>query len=142
MELITGSAMPAVLLDGAHNPHGIAALTEALKQLLPQLGLGPATVLTGVLANHWQPGMLRPLVASLPTATVIATAVPGSTNALPPERLAVELGPGARAIADPATALRTALANARNAQGLLVVCGSLYLVGYVRSQLLGAHALA
>ena len=142
MELITGSAMPAVLLDGAHNPHGIAALAEALKQLLPQLGVGPATVLTGVLANHWQPGMLRPLVASLPTATVIATAVPGATNALPPERLAVELGPGARAIADPATALQTALANARNAQGLLVVCGSLYLVGYVRSQLLGVHALA
>lgn len=142
MELITGSAAPPVLLDGAHNPHGIAALTEALAQLLPELSSGPATVLTGVLANHWQPGMLRPLVASLPTATVIATAVPGATNALPPERLAFELGPGARAIADPATALQTALANARNAQGLLVVCGSLYLVGYVRAQLLGAQAPA
>jgi dihydrofolate synthase/folylpolyglutamate synthase len=142
MELMTVPGLPAVLLDGAHNPHGIAALTAALVQLLPQLSTGPATVLTGVMANHWQSGMLRPLVAALPTATVIATAVPGSTNALPPERLAFELGPGARAIADPATALQTAVANARNAQGLLVVCGSLYLVGYVRAQLVGSQASA
>lgn len=138
MELISGHGQPNVLLDGAHNPHGIAALTAALSQLLPQISSGPPTVLIAVMANHWQPGMVRPLVAALPSATVIATSVPGSTNSLAPDRLAVELGPGARAIADPATALETALTTARNAQSLLIVCGSLYLVGHVRAQLLGS----
>jgi dihydrofolate synthase/folylpolyglutamate synthase len=139
MELISRAGQPNVLLDGAHNPHGIAALADALVELVPQLSSGPPTVLIGVLANHWQQGMVRPLVAALPAATVIATTVPGSTNSLAPDKLAVQLGPGARAIADPATAMDLALTTARNSQGLLVVCGSLYLVGHVRAQLLGSN---
>ena len=90
-----------------------------------------------VMANHWQPGMIDPLVAALPAATVIATSVPDSTNSFPVDRLALEWGPGARPIADSETALSVGLANARNVGGLLIVCGSLYLVGYVRGQLLG-----
>jgi dihydrofolate synthase/folylpolyglutamate synthase len=139
MELISRLGQPNVLLDGAHNPHGISALADALVELVPQLSSGPPTVLIGVLANHWQQGMVRPLVTALPYATVIATTVPGSPNSLAPDKLAVQLGPGARAIADPATALDLALTTARNSQGLLVVCGSLYLVGHVRAQLLGSN---
>jgi dihydrofolate synthase/folylpolyglutamate synthase len=139
MELISRAGQPTVLLDGAHNPHGIAALADALVELVPQLSSGPPTVLIGVLANHWQEGMVRPLLSALPAATVMATTVPGSTNSLTPEKLAVQLGPGARAVADPATALDLALTTARNSQGLLVVCGSLYLVGHVRAQLLGSN---
>lgn len=138
MELISRAGSSNVLLDGAHNPHGVAALAAALTLLLPQISGGPPTVLIGVMANHWQPGMIDPLAAALPAATVIATSVPESANSLPPARLALEWGPGARAIADPETALATALANARNVSGLLIVCGSLYLVGHVRAQLIGS----
>ncbi len=135
MELISDPGQPNVLLDGAHNPHGVAALAASLEALLPQLSGGPVTVLMGVLANHWQAGMLDPLLAVLPAATVFATSVPDSDNALPPDRLALEWGPGARPISDPQTAFDAALLNARNVRGLLLVCGSLYLVGYVRAQL-------
>jgi dihydrofolate synthase / folylpolyglutamate synthase len=139
MELISAPGQPNILLDGAHNPHGVAALAASLEALEPQLSGGPVTVLMGVLENHWQPGMLDPLARVLPAATVFATSVPGSTVALPPNRLALEWGPGARPITDPQTALDAALLNARNVRGLLLVCGSLYLVGYVRAQLLGSN---
>jgi len=137
MELISRAGSPSVLLDGAHNPHGVLALAATLRELLPQISGGAPTLVTAVMANHWQPQMIDPLIAALPGATFIATSVPGSTNSFPPGRLALEWGPGARAIADPETALNVALANARNVGGLLIVCGSLYLVGYVRGQLLG-----
>lgn len=139
MELISRAGQPNVLLDGAHNPHGVAALAASLNALLPQLSGGPVTVLVGVLANHWQPGMLDPLVAVLPGATVFATGVPDLGNVLPPQTLAQEWGPGARQIANPETALEAALGNARSVRGLLLVCGSLYLVGHVRSQLPGSN---
>ena len=139
MELISDPGQPSILLDGAHNPHGVAALVASLSALLPQLSGGPVTVLMGVLANHWQQGMLDPLVSVLPGATVFATSVPESSNALPPDRLALEWGPGARPISDPQSALDAALLNARNVRGLLLVCGSLYLVGYVRAQLRGSN---
>ncbi len=138
MELVSRAGQPNVLLDGAHNPHGVAALAASLQSLLPQLSGGPVTILTGVLANHWQPGMLDPLVAVLPGATVFATSVPDSTNALAPGVLALEWGAGARPVADPRTAFEAALLNARNVGGMLLVCGSLYLVGYVRAQLFGS----
>ena len=137
MELISRAGSPSVLLDGAHNPHGVAALAASLRELLPQISGGAPTLVMAVMANHWQPQMIDPLIAALRGATVFATSVPGSTNSFQPDRLALEWGPGARAIADPQTALSVALANARNAGGLLIVCGSLYLVGYVRGQLLG-----
>jgi folylpolyglutamate synthase/dihydropteroate synthase len=65
--------------------------------------------------------------------------VPESPSALPPERLALEWGPGARPIADPDSALETALRNARQVGGVLIVCGSLYLVGHVRARILGSN---
>jgi len=139
MELISSPGQPNVLLDGAHNPHGVAALAGSLSGLLPQISGGPVTVVIGILANHWQEGMLDPLVAMLPGATVFATAVPESPNSMEPARLAAEWGPGARPIANADAAYDAAVRNARNAGGLLLVCGSLYLVGHVRALLLGSN---
>lgn len=137
MELVSRAGQPDVLLDGAHNPHGILALAASLQALLPQMSGGTPTMLMGVLVNHWQDGMLDPLLAVMPSATMFATGVPDSPNALPPDRLAREWGPGARPIADPDSALEAALTNARQVGGLLIVCGSLYLVGHVRAQIVG-----
>lgn len=137
MELISRAGLPNVLLDGAHNPHGMAALAMTLRDLLPQLSGGAPTVLVAVMENHWQPGMIDPLVTAVPAATVFATSVPDSKQSLAPGRLALEWGPGARPIADPDTALDAALANARATGGLLIVCGSLYLVGHARARLIG-----
>ena len=137
LELIRIPGIPPVLLDGAHNPHGIVALATALDELLQQLGGGPPTLLIGVLANHWQQGMLDPLKIALPGARVVATAVPGTTNSMAAAQLGAAWGPAARAIADTDEAIDEALEQAARARGPLVVCGSLYLVGHVRASLVG-----
>ena len=136
LELLRLAGRPPILLDGAHNLHGIAALATALTELVPQLSGGHPTLLIGVLANHWQPGMLEPLATALPGATVVATRVPGTTNSLQPARLAAEWGAGAATMGDADQALDSALGVASRAGGPLVVCGSLYLVGHVRGRLL------
>ncbi len=129
---------PEVLLDGAHNPHGIAALAAALGELLPQVTASSPTLLMGVMANHWQEGMLDPLLDVAPKAALFATRVPDSTGSLEPVRLAAAWGAGAVAIADTERALGSALERASQASGPLIVCGSLYLVGYVRARLVAA----
>jgi dihydrofolate synthase/folylpolyglutamate synthase len=137
LEWIPGkTGRPGILFDGAHNPAGIAALAEALVALRPQLGASPPTVLMGMLANHWQPGMLGPLKSAMPESLLIATTVPGTANSFPPRQLAQAWGKPAVVEADPEAAFRFGLQQGlpkRSSQGLLVT-GSLYLVGYLRSK--------
>jgi dihydrofolate synthase/folylpolyglutamate synthase len=135
LELIRPPGHPPVLLDGAHNPAGVAALAQALVDLRPHLGDARPTLLMGVLANHWQPGMLDPLRAAVPGAHLVATTVPGAPNSMAPADLAAAWGPHFTALDDTDDALDAAL---RMAKGTLVVCGSLYLVGYLRARLVGA----
>lgn len=132
LELIRArSGRPAILFDGAHNPAGIAALADALVDLGAQLGNEPPTVLMGVLANHWQPDMLAPLKAALPRSRLVATNVPGTPNSMAPAGLAAVWGRNSTAIADTDAAFEAAATNTR---GTLIVCGSLYLVGYLRDK--------
>ena len=139
LELIrTGAGGADVLIDGAHNPHGIHALAAALAELLPPAP--PPVVVCGVIANHWQAGMLEPLKAALPGAPLVATSVPGSTQALEPSRIAAAWGHGAESISDPDEALSAAMQRARRSDATVVVCGSLYLVGYMRNLLVGPIA--
>ena len=118
-----------VLLDGAHNPDGMRALGAALN--------GRVTLMIAILENHWQDGMLDPLKAAVPDAEVIATNVPDAPNSLPPAQIERAWGRAVRQAMDTDEALERALATARDAGATLVVCGSLYLVGHVRAQLLG-----
>ena len=143
---------PDVLLDGAHNPHGTAALAAALDELRPQLSGGRPTVLLGVLGDRDVPALLAPLLTSraLIGAQVIATDVPDTPRALPAAQLAqawragAELarsarGPArgpARAVPDVDDALAAASRQALAEGGPLLICGSLYLVGHVRGRLL------
>jgi dihydrofolate synthase / folylpolyglutamate synthase len=134
---------PDVVLDGAHNPHGAQALAAALDELRPQLSVGPATLLVGLLRDKDVAGMLTPLAASaaLDGAAVITTDVPDSPRALPAVDLAAAWRSAAgrgmppRAIADATDALSAAVDAALSRRGPLVVCGSLYLVGHVRDHL-------
>jgi folylpolyglutamate synthase/dihydropteroate synthase len=87
----------------------------------------------GVLANHFQPGMLYPLKRALPNARFIATSVPGAPNSMAPRDLVRAWGRNSRAIADTDEAFADAASHAR---GTLIVCGSLYLVGYVRNKII------
>jgi dihydrofolate synthase/folylpolyglutamate synthase len=135
-----------VLLDGAHNPAGAAALAAALDELRPLLrdGTGPrpapVTLILGIMGDKDVDGVLRPLAASraLAGARILATRVPGP-RALAPDALAARwrsiAGAGAgpiTVVADPVAATGDALATAA---GPIVVAGSLYLVGAARALL-------
>lgn len=133
LELIRGrDGRPDVLLDGAHNPAGIAALADALIDL--GLTDPPPVLLMGVLANHYQTGMLDPLKRALPESLLIATSVPGAPNSMPAADLARAWGRESHVEVNPDDAFRYGSQQGRSPQRLLITCGSLYLVGYLRDK--------
>ena len=140
LELLTVGGRD-VLLDGAHNPAGAAALAVALDDLRPYLADGPITLLTASMADKDVDGIVAALASarSLGGATVICTSL-RVPRALPAEALAArwQAGlPGARVIveADAAAALERALSRPPAGAGPIVVAGSLYLVGAARGHL-------
>jgi len=125
--------LSGVVLDGAHNPDGAAALAAALPLLYP----GRAVELCfGVLADKDHRGMLRALAPAVRGLHLVAPATP---------RARLPAGYRAEAAAlfgrvDEHGSLREALACARAqaADGALpAVAGSLYLVGEARALLGG-----
>jgi len=150
LELLTlpgagpGGADAELLLDGAHNPAGAAALAAALDELRPLLRGGggtppePATLVLAIMGDKDVAGVLGALAAaaSLDGARVIATQVEGPramrAAALAAQWAAVageRFGPIA-VIPEPAAAVAEAIARA---EGPVVVAGSLYLVGAARA---------
>ncbi len=137
-----------VLLDGAHNPAGAAALALALDDLRPYLAPGPVTLVTATMGDKDVDGLVAGLASAtaLRGGTVICTAV-DAPRALAPEDLAMHWNAGApglrvRSAPDVPAALERALAGEPNeAQGPIVVAGSLYLVGAVRALLVDDPAL-
>ncbi|HET9681611.1 MAG TPA: Mur ligase family protein [Candidatus Limnocylindrales bacterium] len=126
-----------VLLDGAHNPAGAAALAAALDDLRPHLRAAdePWTLVIGAMADKDVAGIVASLgdAAVLQGARIIATQV-DVPRALAAESLAAawqRAHPEARveAVHEASKALDLAL---RAASGPVVVAGSLYLVGEAR----------
>ncbi len=121
---------PLVLLDGAHNREGAAALVRALPGIL---GGRRVRLLFGALADkHWHD--LAVLLAPLATSVVV-TRVGGARGVAPedlrtafPKELAVEVEP------EPARALHRMIEADRETP--VLVAGSLYLVGAVYAALL------
>lgn len=123
---------PDVLVDAAHNEEGARALAAALPSLV---GARPLTLVLGVVADK----DARAIVAALaPLAARVIVTAPPSARALDPRTLA-RLVPGAEV----APELASALARARQG-GLVLVAGSIFLVGEARRLVLGepADALA
>jgi dihydrofolate synthase / folylpolyglutamate synthase len=129
MELFPGS--PRLLLDGAHNPAGAAALAEALAEI-PRRRL---LLVVGVMGDKELSGILSPL---LPLADQVYTVAPAIDRALPAASLASfcrscgtpaqEAGPVARGM--------ELAREAAGADDLILVCGSLFTVGEARGILL------
>jgi dihydrofolate synthase/folylpolyglutamate synthase len=147
---VTGGSTREVLLDGAHNPSGAAALAQALDDLRPFLAGGaarppvPLTVVWGTMADKDVAGVIAAAsrARALEGATIVCTSV-DLPRAMPADALArawLAALPGARVevVTDPAAALDLALVAAR---GPVVVAGSLYLVGAARARLVDDPAL-
>jgi len=119
---------PRVVLDVAHNPDGMAALTSAL---LEAFAFESAVVVIGILADKDVRGMLSELTR-IP-CTLIATQAQ-SVRSAPPEALeeiAAEVGLGCEIVPSLPAALRRAVEAAGRDQ-LVVVTGSHYVVGEAR----------
>jgi dihydrofolate synthase / folylpolyglutamate synthase len=122
-----------VVLDGAHNPDGAAALAAALPLLYPRR---PVELVFGVLTDKDHAGMLRALA---PVARALHLVPPATPRARAPSSYR-ELAAATGLRLDEHPGLAGALACARSAaagEGLVVVAGSLYLVGEARALLAG-----
>jgi dihydrofolate synthase / folylpolyglutamate synthase len=133
-----------VLLDGAHNPAGAAALAQALDDLRPYLEDGsggsdgaatPLTLVHGSMGDKDVDGIIAALLQAqaMDGVRVITTQVPGE-RAMPAGVLAkhwraIRPATEVTVVAEAARGLDRAL---KIAPGPVVVAGSLYLVGEAR----------
>ncbi|MBA2533107.1 MAG: hypothetical protein H0V23_13565 [Nocardioidaceae bacterium] len=116
---------PLTILDGAHNPSGMAALAAALEDVI---GARPLVAVVSVLDDKDAAGMLRALLGKCAAVVFTASRNP---RALPPATLASLAGqlggPPAELVNDPAAALERARELA-GPEGAVLATGSIYLV--------------
>ena len=126
---------PLVLLDGAHNAHATAALAASLQELCRDR---PLHLLVGMSADKSPEALGRQLGGLAASITCTKSAHP---RALDPTELASRLapyGPEVHVMADPLDAY-TYVLNTVSPRAAIVVTGSLFLVGQLRSALRQAH---
>jgi dihydrofolate synthase / folylpolyglutamate synthase len=130
LEVLDGSSLGVgrVLLDGAHNPAGAAALARALEDL----DVRRPTIVFGAMRTKRVRGVLRALAPLDPRFVFTRVDDPGAHD---PQTLADAWrrvsGHGSRSAPSPAEALAVAGGDP------IVVAGSLYLVGAIRGMLTG-----
>lgn len=123
-----------ILLDGAHNPSGAQALAEALQSETRQ---GRLILLIGLMEDKEIDGVIVPLAA---LAHRIVSVAPQQERALSAQKLAEHcraLGYAAESGGTVAATLMQQLA-ASAPHDLLVVAGSLFVVGEARAALTGS----
>lgn len=132
MEPVPGE--PFVLLDGAHNPDGFAALAEALHE---EFRTTTWVLVTATMKDKDVESMYPNLAGIV--EHVVATSIE-SPQAMPPDELAGRMRPLIGADTEVARTPGRALDRARElagTEGNVLVAGSLYLVGAIRSLVLG-----
>lgn len=126
------SRAPLVLLDGAHNPDGTAALAQAIRKYLKGKKI---IAIMGMLADKDVTTSIKNLDGLF--SQVIALA-PNNPRAMSAQELAARWwnqNTGARPMEDVDAALNKAFELAGE-DGAVVICGSLYLAGEVRPRVL------
>jgi dihydrofolate synthase/folylpolyglutamate synthase len=133
MELIDSERFGRVLLDGAHNPAGAAALANALVELRVER---PVLVF-GAMRGKRVSAVLRALARLRPRPVFTSVADPHAHR--PGELLARwrRIGESGEVVPEPEAAMERAAELRRRPDEPVVVAGSLYLVGAARGILLG-----
>jgi dihydrofolate synthase/folylpolyglutamate synthase len=126
---------PLVLVDGAHNPDGIAALVAALPGVVG--GARPRLLFAALADKPW--GAMAAMLAPHVDEVVVTDA--GTPRSVPVADLAAAFPAPLRVVVepDPERALRDLLA--RPGAGPVLVAGSLYLAGSVYRFLLRHHGM-
>lgn len=117
--------MPPFLLDGAHNAHGMRALTAAVEQA----AITPSAVIFSCLADKDMDGVFPLLRRMAGDAPILVPTIGGNRRALPSEKLAPRIAAGAVAVATLTDALCSVATGMRRGNGPVLICGSLYLLG-------------
>ena len=128
---------PDMVLDGAHNRSSMERLMEALGRHFPDRRV---VIVFGSAADKDVDGMLGVLAERVPEAPIVFTQTDNPRAAEPAdlaERFRARGGTGGQAAGGVAGALDAAAKKAAP-DGLVVVCGSLYLVGEVKARLAAA----
>ena len=120
------SDQPRVILDGAHNPHAVAALVSALPAVV---GGRQIKLLFGVMDDKDWPNMVPPLARIAHQVMVTQVHNPRAAD---PQAVSAAFGQvcPTRVCPDSRTACRQLLDEA-DADTAVVVCGSLFLIGEV-----------
>ncbi len=133
---------PLTILDGAHNPSGMAALAGALPDVV---GERPLAAVVSVLDDKDAAGMLRALLgkcsAMVCTASRNPRALPPATLASLAEQLGGVGGGPIEVVRDPSEALERARELAGPA-GAVLATGSIYLVADLVGEASGRRASA
>lgn len=119
---------PVFILDGSHNPHGMAATAESLRE---NFGDKKIVFLSGVMADKDVLGMIR-LIA--PMAKCVVTVTPNNPRALPAEEYAAllrENGIEAETENSIEDGVKRAVSLA-GADGVVCALGSLYFSADIR----------
>jgi dihydrofolate synthase/folylpolyglutamate synthase len=122
------SGQPSFLLDGAHNETAIRALCTTLEECYPQ----GVPMIFGCMADKDYEQMLKLLQPRV--REIIFTKAEGGRSKDPMELQALWPGAGAHVAASPREAIELARVGF-DPSDTVVVCGSLYLIGEVRSML-------
>lgn len=122
---------PPLLVDGAHNPAAVTAIVPAVRELV---GDRPLVALVGIMADKDVAAILDALRPLAPITVFTQAGTPRAARAIDLARL---WGHGARAISSLPDALTAARLLAGD-EGVVLVCGSIYLAGDVL-QLVESH---
>jgi dihydrofolate synthase/folylpolyglutamate synthase len=134
METLPTPAGPRVIVDGAHNPHAARTLAIAIAEVNHQRRI----VVLGVSADKDVAGVAAPLIAG---ADVVVVTQSRQERARPASQVAEvvrELGGAPVCIGVASEAFEYAL-NQGDSADLLVIAGSLFLVGEARELLCGVE---
>ena len=116
---------PLTVVDGAHNPSGMAALVDALPEVV---GERPVVAVVAVLDDKDAAAMLRALLPACAAVVFTRARNPRGYSPATLHSLAEQLGYGDAVIEpDPHAALRRARALA-GADGAVLATGSIYLI--------------
>ena len=115
---------PPLLVDGAHNPAAVQAIVPAVREVV---GDRPLVALVGVMADKDVAGILDALRPLAPVTVFTQAGTPRSARSIDLARL---WGHGARAISSLPDALTAARMLAGD-EGVVLICGSIYLAGDV-----------
>ncbi|MFA5861263.1 MAG: folylpolyglutamate synthase/dihydrofolate synthase family protein [Candidatus Thermoplasmatota archaeon] len=120
---------PTLLLDGAHNPAGMLALVSHLERM----DLKPVVVFGALMEKDWAL-MVEMLAPRVRDAIVTRVPTPRSVDPMEPARMFSQMGVFGMVVDEPGHALRTAEGIA-GPSGIVLVTGSLYLVGEIMARL-------